>query len=229
MNNIARVCGILLECSKRITVSTRDIEYAIKCIYPLNYTDCISYMTNMTNTFILQSDAKEKHDINHTKQNFVALMVIHIPRVRVAKGVDVLVHYYIQFLEQNNMCEEMEKEILLLHVACEVMNFRHNTSLQTKDIYIAMHIMIPELDVEPYDDELIDNVTAIDDKSIVMSVIKKYRDTSHIDSNVVMCWKFMVSKFPVMKFGLKGPNCHINVPQEFASVNALKRSLSQRI
>lgn len=201
MNNIARVCGILLECSKRITVSARDIEYAIKCIYPLNYTDCISYVTNMTNTFILQSNTKEKHNVSHTKQNFVALMVIHIPRVRVAKNVDVLVHYYIQFLEQNNMCEEINKAILLLHVACEVMNFRHNTSLQTKDIYIAMHIIIPELDVEPYNDESNDNVTAIDDKNIVIAVIKKYRDTSLVNSNVVVCWKFMVSKIPVAKFG----------------------------
>jgi hypothetical protein len=216
MNNIARVCGILLDCSKRITVSTRDIEYAIKCIYPLNYADCISYVKNMTDAHMLQTNAKEKHGISHTKQNFVALMVIHIPRVRVTKSVDVLVHYYIQFLEQNNMCEEINKDILLLHVACEVMNFRHNTSLQTKDIYIAMHIIMPELDVEPYNDELIDNIDTIniinDDKTIVMSVIKKYRDTSQVNSNVVMCWKFMVSKIPVATIQVINPNCCKNFP-----------------
>lgn len=201
MNNLARVCGILLEQSKRITVSTRDIEYAVKCIYPMNNKECIGYATNKYNMYITQTDVNEKLNIRHTKHKFVSLMTIYIPRVRIAKGVDVLTYYYIEFFEQYSMCEgiEINQDVLLLHIACEVMNFRCHISLCTKDIHVAMHIMKPELDVEPYNDELIDNVTFINDKKTVESVMKKYRETPHISNTVVMCWKFMLSKIPTVE------------------------------
>lgn len=201
MNNLARVCGILLEQSKSITVSTRDIEYAVKCIYPTNNKECIGYATHKYNMYMTQTDVNEKLNVRHTKHKFVSSMIVYIPRVRIAKGVDILTYYYIKFFEQNNMYEESEinQDVFLLHIACEVMNFRHHDSLHTKDIHVAMHIMKPELDVDPYNDELIDNVTVINDKNTIESVMKKYRETPYISNTVVMCWKFMLSKIPNVK------------------------------